>query len=421
MRYQKLSDWLLWQEQLHPRRVDLGLERVRQVADNCNLLSTRARVITVAGTNGKGSTVAFLEAMLRSQGYSVGSYTSPHLQRYNERICVEGKPIRDHDLCHAFDLVDRNRSEISLSFFEFGTLAALYYFAQHDLDIILLEVGLGGRLDAVNIIDSDVAIITSIGIDHTEWLGESRESIAAEKAGIIRRNKPVVCGDFDPPQAISEIAKQKGAPLYQLNKDFLYDCDANRCLFKIDKQIVMENLPRPSLQGEMQLGNAGAAIMALQCLAHQLPVSQEMIAQGLKQVKLKGRFQVRAGDKTVIFDIAHNPHSAKALADNLQQLNCEGKTHIVLAVLSDKDVIGILKELRPVVDYLHLTELVSDRTLPVGELAETVQAYDASLLIEQHQSVNDACRRALSQMKDGDCLIICGSMITVSEAFSAGI
>lgn len=421
MRYEKLADWLEWQEHLHPLRVDLGLERVRAVADYCGLLPVKPPVITVAGTNGKGSTVAFLESILRCQGYRVASYTSPHLQRYNERICTYGTPIEDYELCSAFDFIDRHRRGISLSFFEFGTLAALYHFARRPLDVILLEAGLGGRLDAVNIVEPDVSIITSIGIDHTEWLGEDREAIATEKAGIMRYNKPVVCGDTEPPKAISAIATEKGALLYQLHTHFFYRGNDDSYSFYTKDQTLAEGLPRPGLFGEAQLRNTATALMALHCLREQLPVDMSAIAKGLESVQLKGRFQVKTGPKDRIFDIAHNPHGARVLADNLCKSPCQGRTRLVFAALADKDIQGIFREVAPLVDFCHITELNTGRAMRMDDLEKQIQACDKSLPLKKHTSVRSACQSALADMIPGDRLVVSGSMITVAEALSAGI
>ena len=422
MRYEKLSDWLRWQETLHPLEVDLGLERVRAIAENCKLLPIKPAVITVAGTNGKGSTVALLESVLRCQGYRVASYTSPHLHRYNERICIYGSPIEDYELCSAFDFIDRSRGRVSLSFFEFGTLAALYHFARHPLDIILLEVGLGGRLDAVNIVEPDVSIITSIGIDHIEWLGKDRESIATEKAGIMRYNKPVVCGDKDPPKAVSAVAVEKGAKLHQLNTDFSYTHHADSYNFQVTNgDFVLTDLPHPALFGNAQLQNAATALMALYCLRERLPVERDAVMNGLECVQLKGRFQVQEGDKTRIFDIAHNPDGVKVLADNLRNSSCSGRTHAVFSVLTDKDVRGMLREITPLIDCWHLAELSTGRALGLDALEEQMHLYDRDLSLRRYVSVRSACHSALAEMTKGDRLVVFGSMITVAEALSAGI
>ena len=420
MRYKRLSEWLEWQEKLHPTPVDLGLERVRTVAEYCDLLSTAALAIGVAGTNGKGSTIALLEEILRRAGYDVGAYTSPHLRRYNERIRIDGKPADDGLLCEAFDFIDRLRRGISLSFFEFGTLAALYCFKQQPLDVVLLETGLGGRLDAVNIVDLDLAIISSIGIDHTEWLGTNREDIAREKAGLMRGHKPVICGDLAPPGAIAATAKEKQALLYQIGEDFQVRREVASWRFACADH-EMRELPLPALFGEVQLHNAACVLMALRCVRDKLPVTRDAVAAGLENVKLEGRFQIIRKQHTMIFDIAHNPHSATVLSNNLLRLPGDGYTHAVFSVLSDKDVKGMLKNLAPLVDYWHLAEVRASRALRLDLLRDQVRESVPHGHSSMYVSVADACHGALSQMREGDRLLVFGSMITVAEALSSDL
>ncbi len=420
MRYKRLSDWLEWQEKLHPTSVDLGLERVHAVAEYCDLLLGACVVIGVAGTNGKGSTVALFEEILHREGYKVGTYTSPHLRRYNERIRISCTPVGDRELCEAFDFIDRRRRNISLSFFEFGTLAAFYCFKRRTLDVILLETGLGGRLDAVNIADPDVTIISSIGIDHTEWLGTSREDIAKEKAGIMREGRPVICGDIVPPRAIAEVAKSKGAMLYQIGEHFHPVCDGDVWHF-VHGGGEMRDLPMPALFGKVQLHNASCVLMALQCLSERLSVASATVAAGLVNVKLEGRFQVCRDHHTLIFDIAHNPHSAAVLADNLLHLPTTGHTHAVFSVLADKDVKGMLDKLAPLVDYWHLAEVQASRALRLDVLDEQVKANVPFARTETYVSVADACHGALSRIGKNDRLLVFGSMITVAEALGSDL
>ena len=420
MRYEKLSDWLGWQEKLHPTSIDLGLERVCAVAEYCDILPDARTVVGVAGTNGKGSTVALLEEILHREGYEVGTYTSPHLRRYNERIRVNTVQVSDRELCEAFDFIDRHRRGISLSFFEFSTLAAFYCFKHRSLSVILLETGLGGRLDAINIAPLDVTIITSIGIDHTEWLGTSREDIAKEKAGIMRAGRPVICGDYAPPRAIAAAAREKGAMLYQIGEHFYARRNRrNWCFVHTGGEV--PDLPMPALFGEVQLHNAACGLMTLQCLGERLPVSENSIAAGLKHVKLEGRFQVRRNSHTVIFDIAHNPHSTAVLADNMLRLPTTGSTHAVFAVLADKDVEGMLDKLAPLVDYWHLAEVQASRALRLDVLGELVKEHVPWARVEAYTSVAAACRSALSGMSEKDRLLVFGSMITVAEALESDL
>ncbi len=420
MRHKRLSDWLGWQEKLHPTSIDLGLERVRKVAEYCDILPDARAVIGVAGTNGKGSTVALLEEILHREGYRVGAYTSPHLHRYNERIRVGHTPVGDRELCEAFDFIDRRRHGISLSFFEFGKLAAFYCFKRSTLDVILLETGLGGRLDAVNIADLDVSIISSIGTDHTEWLGTSREDIAKEKAGIMRKDRPVICGDLSPPSAIAATAESKGAVLYQIGRHFHPECNGDTWRFVCGDD-GMRDLPMPALFGHVQLHNASCVLMTLQCLRERLPVTRDAIVAGLENVKLEGRFQVRKDRCTQIFDIAHNPHSAAVLADNLLRLPTTGYTHAVFSVLADKDVKGLLDKLAPLVDCWHLAEVHASRALRLDVLHEQVKENVPHARTETYVSVADACHGALSQMSGNDRLLVFGSMITVAEALGSDL
>lgn len=418
MRYERLSDWLEWQEKLHPTSVDLGLERVRRVGESCGVLPRARAVIGVAGTNGKGSTVALLAEILYRAGYKVGAYTSPHLRRYNERICIDREPVGDRELCEAFDFIDRRRGGVSLSFFEFGTLAAFYCFNRRPLDVIVLETGLGGRLDAVNVADLDVTVITSIGIDHAEWLGTSREDIAKEKAGIMREGRPVICGDRAPPRAIAAAARNTGAVLHQIGEHFRPEYADGAWRFVCDDG-ELRDLPMPALFGAVQLCNASCVLMTLQCLRDRLPVGRGAIAAGLENVRLEGRFQVIKGRCTLIFDVAHNPHSAAVLADNLLRLPTTGYTHAVFSVLADKDVKGILGKLAPLVDFWHLAEVRASRALRLDVLHDQVKKTVPSASAELYPSVADACRGALSRTAECDRLLVFGSMITVAEALNS--
>ncbi len=420
MRYRRLSDWLEWQERLHPTPIDLGLERVRMVGESCDVLPRARAVIGVAGTNGKGSTVALLAETLYRAGYKVGAYTSPHLRRYNERVCIDCEAVSDRELCEAFDFIDRRRRGVSLSFFEFGTLAAFYCFRRRPLDVILLETGLGGRLDAVNVADLDVTVITSIGIDHTEWLGTSREDIAKEKAGIMREGRPVICGDRAPPRAIADAARSTGAVLYQIGEHFRPEYSGDAWRFVHDGG-EMRDLPMPALFGNVQLCNASCVLMTLQCLRERLPVGRDAIVAGLENVRLEGRFQVRGNGHTLIFDIAHNPHSAAVLADNLLRLPTTGCTHAVFSVFADKDVKGILGKLAPLVDFWHLAEVRASRALRLDVLHDQVRENVPSASTEEYPSVADACRGALARMTGRDRLLIFGSTITVAEALNSDL
>jgi dihydrofolate synthase/folylpolyglutamate synthase len=293
-RFESLAAWLNWQEQLHPRPIDLGLERVAKVYHQLNQGRRKIPTITVAGTNGKGSCIAYLEAIYLAQGYRVGAFTSPHILRYNERIRINGQPVDDDTICQSFERIDDLRGETSLSYFEFGTLAGLDIFAEADLDIQLLEVGLGGRLDAVNIIDADVSLVTTIAIDHVEWLGHTLEAIAKEKAGIFRSGKPAIVGDQITQTGLIQVAEEKNANLLQLGKAYLYTKHSEHWEWR-NETSHLSHLPLPILKGEHQFRNAAAVLMAVSELQSVLPICLQSIAQGLQNAQLKGRFQFISG------------------------------------------------------------------------------------------------------------------------------
>lgn len=417
MRYKQLSDWLAWQETLHPKQVDLGLQRVRNVAVYGRLLPLPCPVMVVAGTNGKGSVVAMIESILRAHNYHVGSYTSPHIGVYNERIRIDQEMVSDELLCEAFDFVDRCRRTVSLSFFEFGTLAALYCFQRRALDAVILEAGLGGRLDAVNIVDSQLAIISSIDLEHTEWLGDSREAIAREKAGIMRAGKPVVCGDAQAPPSIEQVAREKGAIMHQLNRDFSYRRHGDHRWSLTAGDCVIEDLPQPSLFGSVQLNNAACAVKALRLMEDCLPLDRKAIAYGLTHLSLAGRFQiVTTHPRTVILDIAHNPSSARVLAENLRALPCGGKTHAVFSVLSDKDVVGILQAMADQIDVWHVLELNTSRALRLDVLLECVQEVICDKPLHAYLSSRLALDNAMAAAAEDDRIVVFGSVVMVAEA-----
>lgn len=420
MRFPNLNEWLAWQESLHPRHIELGLERVATVAQRLSLLQPQHTIITIAGTNGKGSSVALLEAILCRAGYRVASYTSPHLLRYNERIRIAAKNIDDESLCQAFERIDQARGEISLTYFEFGTLAALDIFAHRELDVAILEVGLGGRLDAVNIIDADVALITSIDIDHIAWLGDTREAIGREKAGVFRPNRAAVCGDPTPPITIQQEAERIGAQLYCLGGEFHYNAAPGAWRWWAATpftQARRDALPYPNLRGTYQVQNAAAVLMVLELLKNSLPVTQNDIRAGLESVRLPGRFQVVSGPITQILDVAHNPHGATALAETLRQHPCVGVTHAVFAMLNDKDIAGVINQLRQTIQCWHVAGLPGER----GADADFIEVVFAGLgvtLASKHNSVVEAHQHALNSAKPGDRIIIFGSFYTVAQVLS---
>lgn len=421
MRFDTLAEWLAWQETLHPTAIELGLERVSAVAAKLGLLTARHLVISVAGTNGKGSSVALLEAILSSAGYRVGSYSSPHLLAYNERIRIAGKPVADAPLIAAFERIDQARGDISLSYFEFGTLAALELFQHASLNVALLEVGLGGRLDAVNIQDADCALVTAIGIDHVEWLGPDRESIGREKAGIFRAGRPAICSDPAPPASVRATAAQLKADWYGLHEQFGYRALASQWQWW-GPDLRLEELPFPALPGPAQLQNAAGVLMVLQSLAARLPVMRQAIYAGLQQVRLRGRFEIVPGPVERIFDVAHNPHAAAQLAAALAARPCSGRTLAVCAMLADKDARGVAAALLPQVQCWYLGGLDGIRGQSAARLAERMD-----VPVSQRQlyaDVQSAYAAAYAAAQPGDRILIFGSFRTIAEllpaAYNAG-
>jgi len=419
-RFNSLSDWLAWQDTLHPDKIDLGLERVAAVAERLQLLQPDFGVITVAGTNGKGSSVALLESVLLAAGYRAGSYTSPHLQRYNERIRIQGKAVDDASLCTAFACVDAARGDVTLTYFEFGTLAALFLFSRASLDIVILEVGMGGRLDAVNILENDAALITSVSIDHSAWLGTDRESIGREKAGILRAGRPAVCSDPYPPLSVANRARELGAHWYCLGQQFSYQLTGNGwCWQGVDHHY--NALPLPSLAGRHQLDNAAGVMMVLEALAGDYPVTQAAIEQGLKSVTLPARCQIQAGEIELVFDVAHNTGSAARLAGVLANRPVTGVTRLVLAMLDDKDINGFTALLAVAVDHWYLATLGGERGLTAQGLRDRMCHTGAEKDIRCFQDVSRAFRQAKAEANNGDRLVVCGSFVTVAEALACHV
>ena len=342
MRFATLQEWLDWQEQLHPRTIDLGLERVRAVADQLRLRTLGCPVITVGGTNGKGSCVALLEALLAAGDRRVATFTSPHLVRYNERIRLAGREVTDAELIGAFERIDEVRGDTSLTFFEFNTLAALHLFQQEQFDAVLLEVGLGGRLDAVNIVDADVAVLTSVGLDHCDWLGPTLEDIGREKAGIFRAHRPAVLGEAVMPQSVYAAARAVGAELRLPGIDYGYTIEGAKWHWH-GRGLTFNDLPLPLLAGRQQVGNAATALAALAEVRERLLLSTEQVTTGLREVRLGGRFEVVGGKPEWILDVAHNPAAAEVLARNLRERPRSGRTLAIVGVLADKDAAGVVQ------------------------------------------------------------------------------
>ena len=420
MRFDSLDEWLSWQEGLHPSEIDLGLERVAKVLDAMGRSAPGFTVVTVGGTNGKGSVCAFLDAMLRADGRSVGLYRSPHLIRYNERILIDGEEVSDEELCRAFDKVDRARGDSSITYFEFGTLAAIELFAERGVEVALLEVGLGGRLDAVNVLDAGVAVVTSVGIDHQAWLGDDREAIGREKAGILRADRPAVCGDWQPPLSLLQHATAIGARLQLIGRDFQPGEGADETEWSWSGAGgPLENLPTPALHGPFQLGNAATAIAA--ALALPRPPARSAIERGLREACLAGRFQRLAtpgeGAPECIVDVGHNPHAAAALSEALAAEPVEGRTLAVIAMLDDKDVAGVVAEMRPVVDAWYPAGLAVPRGLDVRALATRMGVATET----PSETVEQALAAARKAATATDRIVVFGSFYTVAEALRLGV
>ena len=413
-----LADWLRWQETLHPSTIDLGLERMRRTLQRLEWRQPACPVITVAGTNGKGSTVALTSHMLRAAGYRVGTFSSPHLIRYNERIVIDGREVSDASLVAAFERIDAARGSDTLTFFEFNTLAALLVFDTACPDAIVLEVGLGGRLDSVNAVDADVAIVTSIALDHCDWLGSDVESIGREKAGIFRPGKPAIFGSREMPSSIAAAAQQLGSPLYRLGHDFDWRRDGE-CWSWRGRATSYDNLPRPSLHGELQFDNASSVLCALECLSSRLPITRDAIAQGLQTVTLPGRFQTIRRAKPIavewILDVAHNPAAAQALAGQLAERRTEGRTIAVCGILGDKDIDGIASALRGAFDAWIIVGVESPRAVPVDALAQRLARMDATVATTA-PDVGTGCEIAQKMARAGDRVVVFGSFLTVGPA-----
>lgn len=467
MSKKSLPQWLSYIESLHSKTIALGLERVGLVAQKLGVLTFQCPVITVAGTNGKGSCVAFLEAILSAAGYVVGTYTSPHLLRFNERIRIAnqhllslnrlnrswpegianasshppyghlppqpekdrlaavtddldtclassntiGEEVDDLSLLHAFEQVDLAREEIELTYFEFTTLAAFVLFKAVKPDVLILEVGLGGRLDAVNLIEPDVSVITTIALDHMDWLGDTREAIGYEKAGIFRANKPAICGDFDPPSSVFEVAEKLSASLHCVGRDFSYTEEDSSWTW-VHKETVYAHLPLPQLP----LQNAAAALMVIHCLQNRLQVSLAAIVQGLEQAFLKGRFQRFSKPIDTVLDVAHNPASATYLAKRLNKFPTTGMTRAVVSILSDKDIEETLRPLLEIVSIWYVAPLDLPRGSTTKNMANCLQklgvaAYD----IHSTESVVTAYEQAVYEAKTQDRILVFGSFHTVAS------
>ncbi|HWI82269.1 bifunctional tetrahydrofolate synthase/dihydrofolate synthase [Ramlibacter sp.] len=417
----KLEDWLAHCERLHPKTIELGLERVRSVAQRLGL-AFGCPVITVAGTNGKGSTCAMLEAVALQAGYRTGVYTSPHLVHFEERCRIHGEIVRGADLVPHFARVEAAREGVSLTYFEFTTLAILSLMAASAVDLAILEVGLGGRLDAVNIIDADCAVITSVDLDHMDYLGPDRESIGREKAGIMRTGRPAVVSDPVPPQSVVDRAVEIGADLWRLGHDFNFSGDKQQWAWA-GRGRRYAGLAYPALRGANQLINASGALAALESLRSRLPVTAQAVRNGLAMVELPGRFQVIPGQPALVLDVAHNPHSVAALTANLDAMGFYPTTHAVFGAMADKDLETMFARIGPLVDRWYFTDLpVARAESAQGLLARwEAQGHRAQVSASIHADPMAALRAAMANADPTDRIVVFGSFHTVGGVLQDGV
>ncbi|MCB5189599.1 bifunctional tetrahydrofolate synthase/dihydrofolate synthase [Methylobacillus arboreus] len=407
-----LAGWLAYIEALHPASIEMGLERVALVSQRLKL-DPQFPIIIVAGTNGKGSTCAMLESIYQAAGYKVGCYTSPHFIRYNERVRVAGLEVTDAGLVRAFEAVEQARQDVALTYFEFGTLAAVRYMVEAGVDVGILEVGLGGRLDAVNVFSPVCSIVTSVDLDHMDFLGNDRECIGREKAGVFRPDVPAICGDDHPPSSLQAHAAEIGADLRLIGHEFGYDVLAEGWRYQSSGREY--HLPLPALAGDFQLSNAASVINAVDALVTVLPVALKHMQQGLQQVALNGRFQLCRDHPQVILDVAHNPHAALALASNLAQHPVSGRTLAVFSMLADKDIAGVVQVVAPYIDVWHIARVEHSRGASVVQLLEFVTAQARSGSAYAHEDVNAAYQQACNDAGENDRIIVFGSFFTVAD------
>jgi len=419
MRFNTLFEWLEWQETCHPSEIELGLERVSTVYQRLVTSPIARKIITVAGTNGKGSSICFLDSILRAAGYKVACYTSPHLFTYNERIQINGIPVSDQELCDIFDKIDTARidqsgTEISITYFEFGTLAALLLMAEHDLDVAILEVGLGGRLDAVNIIDADIALITAIDLDHEAWLGSNKEKIAIEKAGIMRHLRPVVCSDANAPKSITACATKIDAPLYSLHSEYNYLIHETSWDW-IGLTQNRFSLPFLPLKGIHQYSNISGVLMVLTLLNNEYPISQNQLRDGILSSSINGRLERIPGKINTIIDVAHNPHSTRALADFLNENKCPGNIRIVTGMMSDKNIHSIVKILTEQCVSWYVTDLSIERAISASDLIDIINEVDADAQCFAYTRAKLAYQQAIRDSHENDQIVIFGSFYLLHD------
>lgn len=420
MSQRNLEQWLSYLEQLHPTEIDLGLARIQRVAQRLGVGKPAPKVVTVTGTNGKGSTCAFIAQLLMAQGLQVGVYSSPHLLQYNERVTIQGQPVSDAQLCAAFTAIEQARAEESLTYFEFGTLAALWVFAQPKLEVVVLEVGLGGRLDAVNIVDADVALITSIALDHSDWLGDTRDSVAKEKSGIFRAQQIALCADLDPPAIIEATAQQVGATLLQRDVDFGYLAPTANA-WSMWGQAAKGDYRFTELP-EVSLPKANLVLAVQAVFSLGFTISKEQLLQSLVQFKMPGRVETRlinwhGKQLQLILDVGHNPLAAEFLAQHLAQRPITGQRYALFGLLKDKDLAGVIDPLLSAIDQWHVVTLPCGRTQQAEVLAAYLQHKEAKVTVET--TVEQGLLQLFEKMQAQDQLLIFGSFYTVAAAAKA--
>ena len=416
---ENLEEWLKHIEGVHPRAVEMGLERVTTVKDALHL-APEFPIVTVGGTNGKGSACAMLEAILQQAGYRTGCYTSPHLLRFNERVRLGREEAADEALSRAFAAIEAARGEVALTYFEFTTLAAVWLFVAEKIDVAVLEVGLGGRLDAVNAFDGDCAMLMSVALDHMDYLGDTREAIGFEKAGIFRARGPAICADRDPPETVLTHAREIGAELLVIGRDFGYEAQPRQWKYW-GPNGERHGLPHPALRGEYQLVNAAASLAALDTLRDKLPVTAGDVRTGLLTASNPGRFQVLPGRPEVILDVAHNPAAARALADTLQRMPRPRRTYAVFAMLADKDIEGVIDAVKKHVDEWLVGGIAAARGADAATLADALARSAVYGHVSQHATIADAYAQACGEAAENDRILVFGSFYTVAAVMSARV
>ena len=419
-KFDTVDEWLEWQQTVHPLNIDFKLERILSVYNKLKISKIANKVITVAGTNGKGSTVSFLESILKKNNYKVGSFTSPHILKYNERIKINGQEIDDKSLLNVFELIDKKREDTTLTYFEFATLSAFYLFSQRDLDVAILEVGLGGRLDATNIIDNDISIITSIGIDHTEFLGNTIDSIALEKAGVMRSFKKSIFAQEKPPAAIYRYAKNKSVNLLTHNNDYIVTRHVDN--WSLDaKNISIKEIPNLKMIGDYQYNYAAASVLALKEVLPECLDNQTILKQALSETQISGRFQYLQNSPDIILDVAHNEDAAKGLVKNISNKGYN-EINVVLGILNDKDVYSIVKPFLSLVNNWYIGTINSERGMNAEEIKYRIKStFKNNLNIETFNSVSSAFCSAKNIQTKNSLLLVYGSFYTVSEVLKVGI